>query len=184
MRVYFKDELIQRVLELGFLWPKTHLIGIRSLADDPDKFDDAFYWFEDGELFSIYSGTTNPGSYYLQNFINKVAGGTAIMASNQQMVDGFTKGKHSGNDCWRQYSPMKVFRDSDKDLKSEELGIPNIGMYGIHIHAMFKSKKSERIFNWSAACQGMNVPDEWNEFISRSYKKCPTHLTYTLLKEF
>jgi hypothetical protein len=184
MQQYTKDAIRLRMFEYGMTWPQNHLVGIRSLADEPDKFDDHFYWFEDGALFNVYEGTTNPGSYYLQNFINKLAGGTAVMASNQQMIDGFVKGEHHGNDCWRQYKPMKVFRDSNKDLKSDETGIPFIGMYGIHLHSMNRGVKSTRIFNWSAACQGMNVPDQWNEFISRSYEKCDKFLTYTLLREF
>jgi hypothetical protein len=184
MKPYTKEAIMMRMLDFGFIFPQNHLVGIRSEADATDKYDDVFYWFEDGRVFAVYTGTTNPGSYYLQNFMNKLAGGTAVMASNQQMVEGFIKGKYKENDAWRQHSTMKVFRDADKDLKSEELGIPYVGMYNIHIHAMFKGKKSERIYNWSAACQGMNDPDQWNEFISRSYERCPEKLTYTLLKEF
>jgi hypothetical protein len=184
MKLYTQDELKARFAALGFAWPQNHLIGVRNTADQSDAYDDVFYWVEDGKLLHVYSGTTNPGSYYLQTFINKLIKGTAIMASNQQMVDGFLRGNYRGRRCWRQIKPMKIFRDEDKDLRSEEVGIPFMGMFGIHIHAMFATKKSIRIFNWSAACQGMNVPEEWAEFVDRSYFKCNWYLTYTLLKEF
>jgi len=184
MRKYTQDDLSHRFAELGFLWPQNHLIGVRSIDDKGDAYDDQFYWIENGLLFNSYSGTTNPGSYYLQEFLNKAMGGTAIMATNQQMISGFVKGLHKERVAWRQYRPMRIFRDADKDLKSEEVGLPFIGMYGIHIHAMFRSKKSERIFNWSAACQGMNDPIEWAQFIDRSYLKCDRFLSYTLLSEF
>lgn len=184
MRQYSQIELISRMTDLGFKWPQHHLIGVRNKMDTPDAYDDLFYWIQDGVLTRVYTGTTNPGSFYLQNFINKMFKGTAIMASNQQLLDGFEKGEHSGRPCWRQAKPMKIFRDDDKDLKSEEIGTAYIGMYGIHIHAMFKGPKSMRIFNWSAACQGMNDPAQWNEFIELSYGKLDRFLTYTLLSEF
>jgi len=184
MKQYTEQELKDRLAFLGFVWPQNHLIGVRSITDVADAYDDVFYWIEDGKLWNVYTGTTNPGSYYLQTFINKLFTGTAIMASNQQMVDGFVKGLHKDRECWRQHKPMKIFRDDDKDLRSEESGLPFIGIYGIHIHAMFKDTKSLRIYNWSAACQGLNDPDQWKEFITRSYIKCDRLLTYTLLAEF
>lgn len=184
MRIYSQEELKARFNELGFIWPQNHLIAIRNKADMSDKYDDVFYWIEDGMIWDHYYGTTNPGSYYLQNFINKAMGGTAIMATNQQLIDGFIKGEHKERQCWKQFKNMKIFRDADKDLKSEEAGFPFVGKYGIHIHAMFKSTKSVRIFNWSAACQGMNDPVHWHDFITRSYIKCDQFLTYTLLSEW
>lgn len=184
MRQYTEQDLRERLAHLGFVWPQNHLIGVRADSDTPDAYDDSFYWIEDGKLFGVFTGTTNPGSYYLQNFINKIAGGTAVMASNQQVFEGFVKGTHKERECWRQHKPFRVYRDEDKDLKSEEAGLPFVGIYGIHIHAMFKNTKSVRIFNWSAACQGMNDPDQWKEFMTRSYIKVDRLLTYTLLKEF
>lgn len=184
MKTYSTEELRERFSQLKFFWPQDHLIGVRNVVDASDRYDDQFFWVENGEVFRVYTGTTNPGSYYLQNFLNQLRDGTAIMATNQQMFEGFAKGFHKGRECWRQRKIMRIYRDADMDLASEESGLPYIGQFGIHIHAMFRSVKSERIYNWSAACQGMNNPVQWSEFITRSYMKCNHYLTYSLLREF
>lgn len=183
MKQYTVKELKDRFAKFGFVWPEFHFIGIRSLADAPDQFDDVFYLIDKDQIVGTYSGTTNPGSYWLQNFFSPKFGGTAVLASDQQLVDGFEIGQIYGREGWRQRKPSRIFRDTNKDLKSDESGTSQLDMWSIHIHAMFKSVKSLKIFNWSAGCQGLNVESEWNDFMAKS-KLRTKFLTYTLLKEF
>lgn len=180
---YTVQQLKDRFKSFGFQWPDSHFIGIRSNADAPDQFDDIFYLIDKDQIVGTYSGTTNPGTYWLQNFFNGDFAGTAILASNQQLIDGFEVGQIYGREGWRQRKPSKIYRDTNKDLKSDEAGSAKIGMWSIHIHAMFKQVKSLKIWNWSAGCQGLNVEDEWNDFMAKS-KARTKYLTYTLLKEF
>ena len=185
MRQYTVQDFKSRFAAFGFIWPEViHLIGIRNAQDNPDQFDDVFYLIDKDMIIGQYSGTTNAGSYHLQNFFSPAFGGTAVLASNQQIVDGFEKGQIYGSDGWRQRKPSKIYRDTNKDLKTDEMGAPMIGMWSIHIHAMFSEKwhQSLKIYNWSAGCQGMNVEDQWKDFMVKTSPL--TYLTYTLLKEF
>lgn len=188
MKSYSIQDFKNKFKALGFIWPEVHLIGVRNSQDNPDQFDDEFYLIKNDQIIGHYSGTTNPGSYYLKNFINPVFAGTAIMASNQQVIDGFVKGMIFGRMGWRQRKPIKIFRDTNKDLKSDEMGIPIIAGPDLclHIHAMFKAwilhAISKIIWNWSAACQGMNKQDEWEDFMEKTNDL--QYLSYTLLKEF
>jgi len=176
------DQLKAEFKRLGYQWPNFHLIGIRSNADVPDAYDDDFYLINGTDVHK-YTGTTNPGAYWLQNFFNPAFGGTALLAPGQY-VDTWQLGVIYGEEGFRQSKPVKIFRDSNKNLKSEEMGIPQIGMYSIHIHKMFKNTKSLKIWNWSAGCQGLNDPTHWNDLMDRFKKANLPALTYTLLKEF
>lgn len=184
MKQHSLDELKAEFKRLRYQWLPFMLIGERSLADEPDKFDDFFYLIN-GDVVKVFTGTTNPGSYWLQNFINEKFAATALLAPDQYL-NTWKLGQIHGRDGFRQDKAVKIFRDGNKDLKSDEVGIPEwVGPeLCLHIHAMFVKGASWKIWNWSAACQGLNQEVQWNEFMADCKKANITTLTYTLLHEF
>jgi len=186
MRSYSEPVLKERFKSLGFIWPVFHLIGIRSKADKPNEFDDLFYLCDNltgkkGSFLQL-TGTTNPGTSWLSNVMNLK--GCAVLIPGQY-VDCWSLGKHHGKyDAWVQVKPISVFRDNNKDFKSDESGIPDIGLFGINVHRASETAISKFIDKWSAGCQVMNNPKEYDVLIDLSKKSGLRFFTYTLLKEF
>lgn len=181
MKHYDQQQLITRFAQLGYQWPKFHLIGTRSKADVPDAFDDVFYLI-DGIQMHVYTGTTNPGVYWQQNFGTKK--GVAVLKPGQY-IDTWVLGLHHGDyTAWTQAKPLTVYRDGDKDGKSEAGPIEETGMFGINIHRAHEAHTSTVVAKWSAGCGVFNNPVEFNEFITLSKKTGQKFFTYTLLDEF
>lgn len=181
MRSYSEQELRAKFKELGFRWFPFHLIGIRSIADKPNEFDDLFY-LSNGSEFLQLTGTTNPGTSWLSNLMNPK--GCAVLALGQH-VDCWALGKHHGKyDAWVQAKPLPVYRDNDKDNKSEQMGIPDIGMFGINVHRASETNISKVIDKWSAGCQVMNNPKEYDVLIDRSKKSGLKLFTHSVIMEF
>jgi len=181
MRSYSENELRDKFKALGFKWLPFHLIGIRSKADKPNEFDDLFYLYDNG-VYLQFTGTTNPGISWLTNVMNPK--GCAVLTLGQH-IDCWSLGKHHGKyDAWVQTKPVSVFRDNNKDSKSDESGIPDIGLFGINVHRASETGVSKLIDKWSAGCQVMNNPNEYDVLIYRSKKSGLRNFTYTLLKEF
>ena len=175
------QELQQRFKELGYTWPTFHIIGIRSNEDKPDAFDDLIYVVNGGRLY-CYTCTTNPGKYYLENPMN--AKGAGVLKPGQY-IDAFGFGFHNGQyECLVQVKPLTVYRDSDKDLHSEEDGAEDTGMFYIQIHRANDKTTSVLIGKWSAACQVLNNPKMWVEFLQLCKDSKLQRFTYTLLKEW
>ena len=193
---YTSEQLIDRVKGLhGFTHiPKYLLIGVRSKADNPNKFDDKFYLFIDGKFVCLATGTTNPGATILQNGwkkYNKL--GAAIIKSDTIYYDVYKKSNgatvrhHNGRTpCFRQVKDMLYYRDGNNNAKSEEIGVVIKGNFSTNFHpAKFGwgvSYISNLVNNWSAGCQ---VPNKSNEF-ELMYKAVEENIpiTYALLKEF
>jgi hypothetical protein len=177
-----QEELKDRFSQLGFIWPEFHLIGERSKEDKPNSFDDLFYFIVGDKVVS-YTGTTNPGSYWLQHPMN--VDGTAIMKSDQQCIDAYALGRHKGvHKAWVQVKPIYFFRDNDLDLKSEEEGKLIYDCIGANVHHANAVAVSTLIEKWSAGCQVFNNPTEHKQLIYLSEKTGLKNFTYTLLKEF
>jgi len=181
MKKYSESELRARFKQLGYDFPDFHIIGVRSNADEPDKFDDNIYLFDNGTLL-CFTGTTNPGAHWLQNFLNKM--GTAVLKPGQY-INSWAIGKHQGvYEALVQIRPVTVYRDSDKDLKAEEQGTEDVGMFGINIHRANPSVTSVLIGKWSAGCQVLNNPSDFATLMDRCRRSSKSQFTYTLLKEF
>lgn len=181
MRRYTTEELRARFKEMGYQFPEFHVIGVRSNADVPDRFDDSIYLYDNGELLYFEKATTNPGAHWLQNFLNK--SGTAVLKLGQY-INTWIIGKHQGlYKALVQIRPVTVWRDADKDLKSET-GKEDTGMFGINIHRANPSITSVLIGKWSAGCQVLANPVEFDTLISRCERSAKTQFTYTLLQEF
>jgi len=77
-----------------------------------------------------------------------------------------------------------VYRDGDKDNFSEETAVTETGLFGINIHRANPSAISSIIDKWSAGCQVLNSPTDFNYLIKRCEESKLKEFTYTLLKEF
>jgi hypothetical protein len=189
---YTDKQLLDRVKSLPSfkLIPNGYwMAGVSSLEDNPNKFDDKFYLFKSEEFVMVLQGTTNPGTPILQKGYlkyNKV--GAAVVKSNEWYYDVWKYGLHQGKmpALLQLGNTIKVYRDGDNDLKSEEIGNYIEGYYGINFHSnnydLSTKLKKEDINGWSAGCQVSNDIPKYNQVI-QLVKSQPT-VSYCLIKEF
>lgn len=181
MQKYNEEALRMKFRVMGYIWPDFHLIGVRSKSDTPDRFDDTAYLFCDGKLHTFENFTTNPGAHWLQNFANPK--GTAVLKP-AQYVNTWQIGKHQGvYTALTQARPVTVWRDNDKDLKSEQ-GKEDTGFFGINIHRANPNVMSVLIGKWSAGCQVFANPKDFDFVIDKCQKSGKSQFTYTILDEF
>lgn len=167
-----------------------HIVGIRSAADAPNKFDDVFNLFKGKELILTATGTTNPGTPVLVGgFLKYNKDGAAVVAANHVYYNVWKYGKHQNvTPALVQIgAPITVFRDGDKDNKSEEIGKKSSGYFGINFHPDQRDftgvdKASELINGWSAGCQVCDNIAVYRKIIE--LVKNQKAVTYTLLNEF
>jgi hypothetical protein len=176
-------QLKRRFAELSLDWPRFHLIAVRSSADLPNVFDDRFYLVNNDQLFQT-DCTTNPGTYWLQNILPGKTG-TAVLKADEQYIDCWEIGKHKGlHPALVQVRPVTVWRDFDKDLKSEEIGREDTGLFGINIHRANASWKSKLIDKWSAGCIVLPDPLMMDFVLDKCRDSGRKFFTLTLLKQW
>ena len=164
----------------GYRWLPFQLIGIRSAADKPNAFDDLLGWV-DGDNIVWHTGTTNPGVHWLKQWMNPA--GCAVLAEGQH-INSWVLGKHKGQyEALVQYGPVDVYRDTNKNDKSEQMGKPIRGIYGINHHRANPKFISSIIDKWSAGCQVRNNPKEYDEFIAACKNSGVRFFSYVLLNE-
>lgn len=163
------------------------IVGVRSNEDAPNKYDDKFYLFNGEQFVKVVTGTTNPGTPILQGGYlkyNKV--GAAVVKADEVYYDVWKFGLHQGKmPALRQVGNFIVYRDGDKDGKSEEIGAPIVGSgYGINFHTCSYLEKTigENIGTWSAGCQVVNNTEQYYMIINLI--KNQNKITYCLLNEF
>jgi len=175
------EELKLEFKKLGYKWLDFGIVGIRSKEDQPNKFDDLIGLVEN-DTITWFTGTTNPGVHWLKNLLNPK--GAALLKPNQYL-DTWKLDLHQGKYlalCQRKN--VVVYRDGDKDNFSEETGVTETGLFGINIHRANPSAISSIIDKWSAGCQVLNSPTDFNYLIKRCEESKLKEFTYTLLKEF
>lgn len=187
MKTYTTLELMSQFAKLKYKWPAFHMVGVRSKADLPDSFDDTFYLLSEVNstkpLRIVTSCTTNPGVYWLKKKLNPK--GTAVLKPGQYL-NTWELGKHKGvYEALVQRKPVTVYRDTNFDNKSDEIGMPeDTGYFGINIHRANSSVASSIINQWSAGCQVINDPISYKNIIDECKYSELKEFTYTLLKEF
>jgi hypothetical protein len=174
------------------------IIGVRSNEDTENKFDDKFYEFEGEKFIRVLSGTTNPGATILKGGFSKYnRQGAAVLKADQWYYDVWKYGLHLGKmeGLLQIGAPVLVFRDGDRDGKSEQLGKEVSGWFGINFHTNtydFSDRnlkiKTSDVNNWSAGCQVSNDREKYAEMM-KYYKLAQkngrqTHVSYVLLNEF
>lgn len=181
MKNYKIDDLKFQFAKLNYKWLPFHIVGIRSDANSPDKFDDLIGLVEKDNLV-WFSGTTNPGTHWLKNLLNPK--GAALLKPNQYL-NTYKLDLHQGKYlalCQRK--PVTVYRDANKNGIAEETAVTDTGLFGINIHRANPSAVSSIIDKWSAGCQVLNDSIDFNFLIKRCKESGLKEFTYTLLKEF
>lgn len=153
VKSYTQEQLLARVKSLpdfksiptGF-W----FIFVRSLEDEFDKFDDKVYLFENSILKFVTSCTTNKG-----------ANGTAVIKSDQWLYEGFIRGLHKEKmEAFRQNKPFWMYRDTNKDKKTDESGTLTKENVQTQFHGTTYIKEAdvtrELIGPWSEGCIAAN----------------------------
>jgi len=172
---------------------KTHdlnIFGVRTTPKLAGKFDDwlGVFWYDHEKSdweFRVWTGTTDPGIYYLKKPMNKR--GTAILKEGQHLKS-HKIGKHAGKyRALRQHSVLPVYRDDNRDtnlnLDPETL---HLGKHCINIHRAHRTKELAYNYKWSAGCQVFQNPDDFDDFIdiiNEAEDNWGDKFTYTLLTE-
>lgn len=164
------------------------IVGIRSKADVPDKYDDKFYLFKNEQFIMMTTGTTNPGKTGLLKPVNEK--GCAVVKSNQWYYDLWESGKHKG----KMYALVQAhnvlyYRDNDKDLSAEENGVLHEGVIGINFHTctyitdkqIIAGIRGENIGSWSEGCQVCNIPTDYYHILDKVALQ--KYVSYCLLLE-
>lgn len=187
---YTDKQILERVKSLNSFKgiPQGYwIVGVRSEEDAPNKYDDKFYLFNGEQFVKVVTGTTNPGTPILQGgYLKYNRVGAAVVKADEVYYDVWKFGLHQGKmPALKQVGPFIVYRDGDKDGKSEEIGAPITGSgYGINFHTCSYLDKvvGENIGGWSAGCQVVNNTEQYYMVINLI--KNQNRITYCLLKEF
>jgi hypothetical protein len=192
VRIYTDTDILQRIKSLPSfktLPTKRYIVGVRSNEDAENTPDDKFYIFEGERFITMTTGTTNPGAPVLKGgFLKYNKAGAAVVKGDEWYYDVWTYGLHAGKmPALRQVGNFIVYRDGDRDGKSEEIGKPTIGSgFGINFHTMDYNTKSKRILtsigNWSAGCQVVNDVEKYYQLIPTF--KGLGKISYVLLNEW
>lgn len=182
MRNYTIDELKNEFKKHNYEFPNhLHLVGIRSRANKPNEFDDLIAVINNNEI-TWYTCTTNPGTHWLLNLLNPK--GAALLKPGQYL-NTWQLGLHQGKyQALTQCKNVTVFRDGDKDNIAEESKVTETGIFGINIHRANEKLVSKLIDKWSAGCQVLNNPQQFNELLTKCKQSGLKQFTYTLLNEF
>jgi hypothetical protein len=166
-----------------------NLIGIRTNSKKAGLYDDYMVaiFKDNAGKWKLYhwSITTDAGTYWLKNPMNTK--GTALLVPGQYK-GCWTIGLHQGKyKALVQYKPIKVYRDSNKDLILDyNSATIEEGMFGINIHRSNPAKESIVNEKWSAGCQVFADPEQFQTFlmiIDESAKRYGNNFTYTLVTE-
>jgi hypothetical protein len=187
----FSDkELLEKVKSLSSFKkiPEGYwLLGVRSNEDTANKFDDKIYLFKGEEFIIVTSATTNPGSPTLTQFEKVNKDGAAVIKSEEWYYNVWKYGKHQGKvEALLQLgAKVKVYRDTDKDVKSEEQGKLQEGYFGINFHPNtynLNGPSGSDIGWWSAGCQVVNNVSKYKIMIK--LLKTEKAVSYCLINEF
>lgn len=164
-----------------------NIVGIRTARLVPNTFDDwitVFYMSHGRWIFSAFPGTTDPGLFWLGNPMNPL--GTAILKEGQYH-GMYGLGEHKSYKALVQKGEATVIRDFDQDDRlTFASGHEETGLFGINIHRASRQGASLRVGRWSAGCQALCDPLQFNYFIDvceQGAKAFGNSFTYTLLHE-
>ena len=196
MSCYTREEIKCAVESKGYKWFESgnynlNIVGVRNSETHgkvTNKFDDCItvsYNIDGEEKFHCFSATTDPGSHWEKNLLNK--DGVAILVPNQYRSSHEIR-KHQGKyEALCQKKPVKVYRDNNKDSKYDMLE-ENIheGIFGINIRkAGSRINGSTQIDKWSAGCQVFSKESDFNQLMGLAYKAKDLYgnsFTYTLIE--
>jgi hypothetical protein len=187
-----KEQIEEAVKAKGYVWFEgskdydVNIVGVRN-SDTGQKvtnlFDDAITvsYKKDGEWqFHSWLATTDPGTKGVKEFHN-VAGVARLVEG--QYRGSHAIGLHQGKyEALRQQKPVKVYRDSNRDMIYDESKIQE-GVFGINIHKA--GADSTYVENWSEGCQVFKKAADFDKFMNivRDARKIHGNsFTYTLIE--
>ena len=187
--------ILQRVLLVGGKvftqgdW-NLNLVGIRNPTPRANKFDDEMHviYKEAGQWVDRWWPiTTDPGTYWLENPLNKM--GTAAVVADRQYRGVWKLGLHRGRyeALVQKGAKIAVHRDDNLDSKVD-YNKDNIeeGWFGINCHRATASEfGSVNVNKWSAGCQVFASPHDYDSFLTicktQEKERGWDSFTYTLL---
>ena len=192
---YTREQIEAAVKAKGYAWFNddanksydVNIVGVRNMATGQkvtNVFDDHLtisFKDETGAWqFYCWMATTDPGKKGVLEYHNK--DGVARLVANQYR-GSHTIRLHQGKyEALGQQKPMKVYRDSNKDLNYDETKVTE-GIYGINIHKA--GQDSTWVENWSEGCQVFKRVKDFDEFMKICKKAKKIHgnsFTYTLIE--
>jgi len=190
VRPYTDKQLLENVKSLSSFTkiPDGYwLLGVRSQDDLPNRFDDKIYLFKGEEFVLVTSATTNAGTPTLRQFEKVNKDGAAVLKADEWYYNVWKYGKHNGKvEALLQLgNKVTVYRDTDKDDKSEEQGKLQSGYFGINFHPNtydLSKPSGTSIGWWSAGCQVVNNIPNYKLMIG--LLKREKLVTYCLINEF
>jgi len=167
---------------------QLNIVGVRADSNIPNKFDDKMYVFwnsENGWQGKYFTVTTDPGTYWLNNPMQKE--GTAILKQGQY-INSHKIGLHQGKyKALTQQKPVTVIRDYDRNaLLDFNNGKEDTGLFGINIHRANATGTTKNIDKYSAGCQVFENADDFAKFLELAEKHNTMYgnnFTYTLVDE-
>ena len=191
---YTREQIEAAVKSKGYAWFEdannkgydVNIVGVRNSSTGQkvtNVFDDTMtlsYKVDGVWKFHTWTCTTDPGKKGVMEFHNK--DGVARLVANQYR-GSHTIRLHQGKyEALGQQKPMKVYRDSNKDLNYDETKVTE-GVYGINIHKA--GLDSTWVENWSEGCQVFKRVKDFDAFMKICKKAAKIHgnsFTYTLLQ--
>jgi hypothetical protein len=191
------QQIVNAFLSKGYLLKskpyEMNIIGIRNSDSQSNSFDDFVgILFKDqlGNWMShLYRATTDPGIYYRQNPIN--VEGTIIMVATQHL-NCYKIGRHTNYKAVEQIAPMLYIRDNDKngilDFFKKLLTSKTVKQLSkTNIHRANPNKESIQVDKWSAGCQVIASPTEFQVFLTHlessiNFYNHPNLFDYTLFE--
>jgi hypothetical protein len=167
---------------------QLNIVGVRSDANTPNKFDDKMYVFwntENGWEGKYFTITTDPGTYWLNNPMQP--SGTAILKQGQY-INSYKIGLHQGKyKALTQQKPVTVIRDYDRNaILDFNNGKEDKGLFGINIHRANATGTTKTIDKYSAGCQVFENAEDFAKFLELAEKHNTMYgnnFNYTLVDE-
>jgi len=193
--MYTREQIEAAVKAKGYVWFSddankgydVNIVGVRNMSTGQqvtNVFDDHLtISFKDDKgvwQFYIWMATTDPGKRGVLEYHNK--DGVARLVANQYRGSHMIRLHQGKYEALGQQKPVKVYRDSNKDLVYDETKITE-GIYGINIHKA--GQDSTWVENWSEGCQVFKRVKDFDEFMKICKKSAKLHgnsFTYTLLQ--
>ena len=189
MKSYTDKQLLEKAKSLPSFkqLPANYwLLGVQSNEDKFNEFDDKFYLFKGDKFIMVTTGTTNAGLTGLKNYNTYNSEGCAVIKTNEWYYSLWTPGFHKGKmKALKQATPIKFYRDWNKNDKAEEIGKLREGIICINFHtATYQPGNiiTRLIGGWSTGCQVCNNTADYYKILNLIGSQ--KYVSYCLLKEF
>ncbi len=191
---YTKEQIETAVKSKGYVWFEdtankgydVNIVGIRNTSTGQkvtNAFDDylTISYKENGQWkCHVWPATTDPGKKGVMEYHNK--DGVARLVEGQYRGSHIIRLHQGKYEALGQDRPVKVYRDSNRDMTYDENKITE-GVYGINIHKA--GADSTYVENWSEGCQVFKKAADFEEFMKICRKSKDIHgnrFTYTLIE--